>query len=444
MRSQLSCGAANLLNVITVFERLEGEQTDFGGIAYLNALAQSVPSASNARRYAEIVAEKATLRTLIAQTDAVAEQAFSPNASAALVLDQARSGLLRIEHERQVKGSKIPLLGLAQLEQSEQAVRWLIKRVIPAESIGMLYGASGTFKSFIALDAVLHIAHGLPWLGRRTQRGAVIYIAAEGGAAVWRRIKAWHRARSKRWADAPVYVVPAAIDLLADAWRVVEAAQALGVTPAVVVVDTLSQTYTGEENSANEMAAYLRELGARFRQLWGCAVLLIHHTGHNASERPRGSSAIRANVDFLLGVHRDEKELLATLTCQKQRDDEAFEDQTFTLTVQELGTDADGDRVTSLVARHLTLAEEVEAAVEGERRAGRCGKNQLLLSLVQNGMREAGLRKSFYEDCGIQTMDGCRQAYHRARSWAIKQGFIDIAQGVVIALMKRPDGESSA
>lgn len=432
------------VDVTTVFEELEGDPVDFGGLQYLNALAQSVSSAANAQRYAEIVSERATLRRLIAHLDLVAQQAFAPKALAAAVIDAARAGLMRIEHDRQVRCTKVPLLSLAELEAHEQAVRWLVKHVIPAESIGMMFGASGTFKSFIALDATLHVAHGLPWLGRRTERGAAIYIAAEGGPAVWRRIKAWHRARGKRCEDAQVYVVPTAIDLRADAWRVVERVQAVGITPALVVVDTLSQTYAGEENSANEMAAYLRELGARFRQLWGCAVLLVHHTGHSASERPRGTSAIRANIDYLLGVYRDEKEMLATVTCEKQRDGEAFDDQTFTLTSHDLGTDVDGDRVTSLVARHLTSAEEVEAAVDAERSAGRGGKNQLLLQLVQNGMREAGLRKAFYEDCGIDTADGRRQAYHRARQWATKQGFIDITQGVVITLKKQIGAEAKA
>ena len=41
-----------------------------------------------------------------------------------------------------------------------------------------------------------------------------------------------------------------------------------------------------------QMAAYLREIGLRFRALWQCAVMLVHHTGHQATERPRGSSAI--------------------------------------------------------------------------------------------------------------------------------------------------------
>jgi replicative DNA helicase len=53
--------------VITVFEQLQkpGQGREIGGLAYLNALAQYVPSASNIRRYAEIVRERAILRKLV-------------------------------------------------------------------------------------------------------------------------------------------------------------------------------------------------------------------------------------------------------------------------------------------------------------------------------------------------------------------------------------------
>jgi replicative DNA helicase len=58
-------------DVITVFEALQrvGQADDSGGMAYLNSLAQSVPSASNMRRYAEIVREHAARRALIATAD---------------------------------------------------------------------------------------------------------------------------------------------------------------------------------------------------------------------------------------------------------------------------------------------------------------------------------------------------------------------------------------
>ena len=430
--------AGEVVDVVTVFERLGTDARDCGGLPYLNSLAQSVPSAANALRYAEIVAARATLRALISAADELATQAFSAAADPGAIVESAKSAISSIELRRKMPRRGVPLMALDALRETAQAVRWLVKRVVPADSIGMLFGGSGTFKSFIALDAALHVAHGLPWLGRRTRQGSVLYIAAEGGSGLWARIQAWHRSRNLRWEDAQLHVVPAAIDLTADAWRVVDAAQAAGVSPAMVIVDTLSQTYSGEENSANEMAAYLREIGLRFRQLWQCAVLLIHHSGHQATERPRGSSAIRANLDFLFGVSRDEKEMLATINCLKQKDGEQFDDATFSLHPVRLGDDEDGDPVSSLVARHLSSAEDVAGAMETERAAGRGGKNQLLLQLLRSGMQESDLRRAFYEDCGLENAEARRQAYHRAKAWATKAGFMEVAEGVVISL-KRGD-----
>lgn len=425
------------IDVITVYEALErdGKAQEAGGIAYLNSLSASVPSAANIQRYAEIIVERATLRSIVAAADEVCTKAFR-NEPAATILDDAKVVLGRLSEARKLGSKRVPLLSLGELREESHSVPWLIKHVVPAASIGMLYGGSGTFKSFIAIDAALHIAHGLPWMGRRTKQGPVLYIAAEGGSGLWPRIVAWHRARRLQWAHTPFHVVPAALDLTADAWRVVEAAQAKGVSPALVVVDTLSQTYAGEENSANEVAAYFRELGTRFRQLWGCAVLILHHSGHSATERPRGSSAMRANLDFMFGVFRDEKEMLATLTCAKQKDGEAFEDAAFRVSVHELGQDEDGDMVTSLVARHLSSAEDVQEAMAAESKAGRGGNNHLLLSLLQNGIRETDLRNAFYAECGADGAEARKKAYQRAKQWAIKTGLMEVAQGFVITLTK--------
>lgn len=424
---------------ITLYERLEadGDAEKIGGIAYLNALSQSVPSALHVQRYAEIVRERAILRATIAAADEITAAAFR-NAPIDQLLDDAKLAFGRIDERRGPGANRLPLLALPQLRQASASISWVVKHIVPAESIGMLFGASGTFKSFIALDFALHVVHGLPWMGRRTTKGTVLYIAAEGGTGLWKRVAAWHRSRRIHWDKADFYVVPCALDLRTDAWRVVEAAQAVGVSPSVVVVDTLSQTYAGEENSANEMAAYMRELGSRFRQLWHCAVLLIHHTGHQVTERPRGSSAIRANLDFMFGVFRDEKEMLATLTCSKQKEQDSFADATFQMTTHELGTDEDGDRITSLVARHLSNTDEVREAMAGESRAGREGNNQLLLRLAENGMREADLRSAFYADCAGDTSDAKRQNYFRAKGWATRSGFIEVAQGVVITLKAGP------
>lgn len=429
--------AGQAVDMVTVFEHLQslGKAENCGGLGYLNALANCVPSAANIVRYAEIVRERSVLRKLIAASDEIATAAFNPQGRASTqLIDELRRSIEQIEQQSGASRRRLPMLGMAELRETAASAKWLVKHTLPADSIGMLFGSSGTFKSFIALDAALHIVHGLPWLGRRTKQGPVIFLAAEGGSGIWKRVAAWHRSRRIHWQGAPLYVVPVALDLAQDAWRVVEAAQAAGVAPALVVVDTLSQTYAGEENSANEMAGYFREIGARFRDLWHCTVLLIHHSGHNATERPRGSSAIKANLDFLLGVHRDENEMLATLSCQKQKEGDSFPDADFQLVTHDLGTDEDGDRVTSLVARHLSSAEEVQEAMDGEKAAGRVGHNQLLLSLLQNGTREADLRKAFFDACDLSDPETRRRTYNRAKAWATKRGYAEFAQGYVITL----------
>lgn len=421
------------VDTLTVFDELKDNNEAIGGLKYLNALADSVPSASNIVRYAEIIAERATLRSIISNADETIAKALR-NEPAATILDDAKVTLARLSDARKMGSSRIPLLGLDELRKQAHSVPWLIKGVMPASSIGMMFGASGTFKSFIALDACLHIAHGLPWMGHRTKQGEVLYLAAEGGMGLWPRIAAWHRARRLEWTKTPLKVVPLALDLSEDAWKVVEAAQVQGSSPKLVVIDTLSQTFGGEENVANDVSAYFREIGARFRQLWGCAVLVVHHSGHAATERPRGSSAMLANVDFMYGVFRDEKEMMATVTCLKQKDGERFSDTTFRVAVHNLGTDEDGDPITSLVARHLTSVEDVQEAMEAESKAGRGGNNHLFLSLLRNGQKESDLRSAFYADCDATTADGRRQAYFRAKKWAENSGLVEFAQGYVITL----------
>ena len=102
-------GHSKPADVITVFEQLQslGKAQDVGGLAYLNALAQSVPSAANMRRYAEIVRERSILRKLIAASDEIATNAFNPQGrQVSTVLDEAESKIFQIGEEgsRQKQG----------------------------------------------------------------------------------------------------------------------------------------------------------------------------------------------------------------------------------------------------------------------------------------------------------------------------------------------------
>ena len=89
-------------DVLTVFECLQslGKDEEAGGLVYLNALAQSVPSAANLRRYAEIVRERAVLRKLIAASGEIATNAFNTQGRpVAEILDEAESRIFQIGEE---------------------------------------------------------------------------------------------------------------------------------------------------------------------------------------------------------------------------------------------------------------------------------------------------------------------------------------------------------
>ena len=89
-------------DVITVFEHLQnlGKSDEMGGLAYLNSLAQYVPSASNIRRYAEIVRERSILRKLVSAADEIATNAFNPQGKAVdKILDEAEQKIFHIGEE---------------------------------------------------------------------------------------------------------------------------------------------------------------------------------------------------------------------------------------------------------------------------------------------------------------------------------------------------------
>ena len=91
--------ASKPADIITVYERLQslGKADEIGGLSYLNALAQYVPSASNIRRYAEIVRERSILRKLVAASDEIATNAFNPQGRAVTaILDEAEQKILNI------------------------------------------------------------------------------------------------------------------------------------------------------------------------------------------------------------------------------------------------------------------------------------------------------------------------------------------------------------
>lgn len=406
------------INVLTVAERIErnGRQAEAPLQELLRLIDDIVPV--NAVSYASVVArnhQRSLLARLGQRLIDVSQTASNPADVAALAVDYAQRVVGRIERQN-------PLLSVEQLAATEAAQTWAVKGVIQANSVGMLFGASGSFKSFIALDFALHVAYGMPWLGRKTRLGLPVYLAAEGGAGLMRRIAAWHKARNMDWRQCPLRVVIQPMQFGADARVLRDAIDAAGIVPTDIIIDTLSQTFCGEENSSTEVARYLTALGADLRAPYGATVVVVHHVGHNATERPRGSSAMLANLDWVLGCFRDEKEMVATVESVKLKDGSLCGPWSFRMDQVSLGQDEDGDEVTSLRAAHISGADEILAATA--RSNGEPSALSRLLMAIGTGAPEDEVRQRFYKAMPDAETDTRRQAYFRALKRAIGQQLV--------------------
>lgn len=75
--------------------------------------------------------------------------------------------------------------------------QWLVKHIIPDSGVGVIYGDSGTYKSFLTLDLLAHIGNGAGWFGHRVRPAPTVYIPFEGQGGVPKRVQAWRLATSR-------------------------------------------------------------------------------------------------------------------------------------------------------------------------------------------------------------------------------------------------------
>lgn len=218
---------------------------------------------------------------------------------------------------------------------------WLLRGVLPACSTVGLYGPGGSFKSFVALDFLCHVASangewgGWPLCNDGVAR-PVVYVSGEG--SVGPRLRAWEAKHGRSEALAENFLVCEAVDLgdpddrsalKAEIDRLLE-----GRPPAVIAFDTLARATPGqEENSNRDMGAIVKVLDG-FKDAYQCCVMAIHHTP-KGDDTWRGASAVWNALDSALLLKRGNG-TAASMTLVRQKD--APTGQRWAITLKEYET----------------------------------------------------------------------------------------------------------
>lgn len=242
---------------------------------------------------------------------------------------------------------------------------WRIQEVIPEADLVVVYGESGSGKSFFTLDLAQAIARGEPWRGKRVKQGRVAYIAAEGAGGFRNRVNAYKREHKLDTTDLFVLADSPSFLHAPHVHAVIASLKAIGPV-AVVIVDTLAQvTPGGAENSSEDMGKVISHCRA-IRKQTGALVVLIHHAGKDASKGARGWSGLRAAADAEIEIVRAEHDRVATITKQKDGEDGA--EFGFKLRTVPIGVNEAGDVISSCVLEHGA------AVAKDKRRAGPKGE----------------------------------------------------------------------
>jgi hypothetical protein len=215
---------------------------------------------------------------------------------------------------------------------------WLIEGLFEKDSISLIFGEPGSYKSFVAIDIACCIGNGIPFHSKKVDGGIVVYLAAEGKGGIKKRFLAWeikHQLKSKN-----IYINKDGFNLFDEACvdRLIDTLCGLESLPKLIVFDTLAMSFgIGDENSVKDMNTFISSI-SKIKEASKCCVLIIHHTGHKNKDRARGSSALHAAMDteYLLKKNKDD---LLEMKCIKMKDHEEPSKLCFQKEIVEIGID---------------------------------------------------------------------------------------------------------
>lgn len=249
-------------------------------------------------------------------------------------------------------------------------VPFLIDDWLVSGQVSMLWGPSNTGKTNLMMSAVEAITEGKPWAGFETTLGSVVVIAAESPSSVLRRAKLLSAAAQKRILvyDEPINLVGSTLDAEGMTFVAKGFERKSGHKVELIVVDTLVLCLgDGDENSTGDATRAIKSAKYLASQT-GAHVMLVHHTGKDASAGARGSSALYSNVDTAVGLLPKTSNGFSFVEAElvKQRDAEKGARVRFRIDSIVVGTDPRGRKITMPKVAFLLDTDFVESGPPGE------------------------------------------------------------------------------
>jgi len=173
-------GASKPADVITVFDELEraGEAERVGGLAYLGEVANGTPSAANIHRYAETVADRAVLRSLMSAGDEIAARTHQPGATSEK-LEFAQSRIMELCEQATTREPRTVQ------EVMADSLNRIQRRLDGTESVGTPTGFTDIDKRALVLKpGNLVILAARPGMGKTALALRIAANVAESGQSV--------------------------------------------------------------------------------------------------------------------------------------------------------------------------------------------------------------------------------------------------------------------
>lgn len=278
--------------------------------------------------------------------------------------DMVRGAVRKVQAERGpvepdgVERPEFRLIPLRELIAPRPPELQRIKGVMPLTGLGVLFGASQSFKSFIVNDIALRLATGLDWCGRKVAPCPVVNIVLEGFGAYPKRIRAWvtikgDQLTAEQLAAARYAVMPDAVNFLdaPSVQRLAGLLASLDPKPGLIIVDTLARAFggSGDESMARDMGNFIRSCQTLERAC-GAFVLVVHHSGKDPTKGARGSSALGGAEDTRYRLTRVGEGMITDMLIEKLKDGPGEGTKfRFNLNRVPVGVDEDGEEETSLV-----------------------------------------------------------------------------------------------